>query len=458
MRSWTLGALAALLIAPAAAAQGLPPNPVVRAIVEQRVASGRHPGIVVGLLDESGRRIVAAGRAGPDPALPLDGNTVFEIGSVTKVFTALLLAEMAARGEVRLEDPVGRLLPADVSVPSKNGREITLAALATHTSGLPRMPANFAPTDHSNPYADYTVAQMYEFLARHQLMRDVGAQYEYSNLGMGLLGHALALRAGRLYESLLTERILEPLGMRDTPIGLTARHRARLASGHDATGNPAANWDIPTLAGAGALRSTANDMLTFLEANLSPPAGPLGQAMREARETRTESGVEGMTIGLAWHILERPNARIVWHNGGTGGYHSFVGFDSDRRVGVVVLANSPASIDDIGIHLLDTTFALETPKPLERRTEMTVAPAILDDYLGEYQLAPGFTITVTREGGQLFVQATDQPRFPAFAESATAFFLKVTDAQITFERDEAGQVTRLVLHQAGQHVPGRKIR
>ena len=153
--------------------------------------------------------------------MPLDGNTVFEMGSISKVFTGALLADMVARGEVKLDDPIAKYLPQTVKVPSRNGRQITLLDLATQSSGLPRLPSNMRPADFSNPYADYSVQQLYEFLSGYSLTRDPGQRYEYSNLGVGLLGHVLALRAGKSYEEILKERILDPLGMNDTRVDAT---------------------------------------------------------------------------------------------------------------------------------------------------------------------------------------------------------------------------------------------
>ena len=426
--------------------QPLPSDSAVRALLESRAQTfpdtGRHgEGIVVGLLDPSGaRRIIAVG---------VDHAAVFEIGSITKTFTASILADMVDHGEVRLDDPVAKYLPPSVRVPSRNGKQITLLDLATQSSGLPRMPSNFAPKDSLNPYADYTVQQMYAFLSSYELTRDVGAEYEYSNLGVGLLGHALALNAGMNYEALVRQRILGPLGMRETAITLTPALRARLAPGHEIDGRVVPNWDLPTFAGAGALRSTGRDMLTYLAANLDTVAGPLSRAMRDAHTARRNAGNAGMRIGLAWHILARPIGSLVWHNGGTGGYRSFTGFDSARRIGVVVLSNVNSSVDDIGFHLLDETFPLRPPP--QQHTEVAVDSLMLARYVGEYELAPAFHITVTRVGTHLFIQATAQPRFPVFAESDSTFFLKVVDAQLTFRPDG------LVLHQNGQHIPGRKL-
>lgn len=430
-------ALAALAAALPLRAQTLPPDSAVRRILTERLTSSPFRGIVVGLLDANGgRRVVAVG-------VPAD--RVFEIGSITKVFTTSILAGMVADGSVRLDDPVATFLPAAVHMPARNGRQITLVDLATQSSGLPRLPANMAPRDSTNPYADYTVDQMYAFLSGYQLTRDVGQTYEYSNLGVGLLGHVLALKAGMSYEELVRRRILAPLGMRETAITLSPALRARLAPGHDATGEVVPNWDLPTLAGAGALRSTAADLLTFLAANFD--SGP----MRMTHVSRHAAGSASMTIGLGWHILARPGgASIIWHNGGTGGYRAFGGCDEARRVGVVVLTNANIGADDIGFHLLDTTMALQAPPRV--RTAIQVDSAVLDRYVGEYELVPAFHIVVTREGTGLFIQATGQPKFPIYAEAATEFFLRVVDAQITFSGDG------LILHQNGQNLPGKKIR
>lgn len=442
-----LASLVAVLPLGASAQSPLPADSAVRALLIERLPAQHGGGFVVGLLDPTGgRRVVSVGA----PA-----EAVFEIGSVTKVFTAAILADMVARGEVQLDEPVAQLLPASVKVPSRDGRRITLLDLATQSSGLPRLPTNLAPKDSANPYADYTVQQLYAFLSGYELPRDPGATYEYSNLGMGLLGHALSLRAGMTYEQLVTRRVLTPLGMRETAITLSPALRARLIPGHDVAGQVVPTWDLPTLAGAGALRSTVGDLLTFLAANLDSTRGPLAHVLQETHVSRHATTSPVMTIGLAWHILARPDGAIVWHNGGTGGYRSFIGFVPARGVGVVVLTNSAVGADDIGFHLLDASLPLQTPPA--PRTEVAVDTSVLGRYVGEYELTPAFHITVTQEGTGLFIQATGQPKFPIYAESETDFFLKVVDAQLTFVRDSAGTVTGLVLHQNGQNVPGRRL-
>lgn len=428
-----------------------PADSVVRAMVAARVDAGSAVGIVVGLIENGEMRIVTAGRSdGPD-GRPLDGETVFEIGSTTKVFTGTLLAEMVGRHEVRLDQPLAGLLPKTVRVPARGDTVITLLDLATHYSGLPRLPANLAPRNMENPYADYTVAMLDAFLGSHTLARAPGDRYEYSNLGMGLLGHALARRAHKSYEALLTERVLAPLGMGDTRIALTPGMTSRVAPGHDNSGAKVSNWDMPALAGAGALRSTANDMLRFLAANLDSNDTALSAAMRLSHRPLRSAGGPAARIGLAWHRLSVADAELVMHNGATGGYRSFIGFDPEMRVGVVVLSNSPYEVDDLGLHLLNSKLPL---KRVVRRTEVQVDPARLDELAGRYRLAPTFTLTISREGDALFIQATGQSRLRAYAESDSTFFLKDVDAQLSFTRDEAGRASRIVLHQGGRSTPG----
>ena len=441
-----------------ATAQPFPDDAAVRSILEERIADGRGVGFVVGLLEADGtRRFVAAGSAGADRP-PLDQNTLFEIGSITKTFTGALLAEMDRRGEVEMAAPVTRYLPADTRVPGRAGREITLVDLATHRSALPRLPGNLVPADMSNPYANYSVEQMFEFLAEYELPRDIGSEAEYSNLGMGLLGHVLGTVDGDGYEVALRERVLQPLGLDDTAIGLDGDRARRIARGHDATGAEVPLWDLPTLAGAGALRSDAEDMLTWAAAHLEAKGEGLSSALQVAQQPRaaiSEGQGSETDIGLGWMMSRAAGRRFVWHTGATGGFYSFVGFEPDSGRAVVVLANAQHPSDDIARHLLDRSNPLVRPQG--DRTAVDVEPEILADYLGEYQLAPTFSIVITMGEGTLLAQATGQPAFPIFPEGEDRFFYRVVDAQMTFQRDEDGRVTGLVLHQNGQNVPGPRL-
>ena len=442
----------ALLLAAASHAQA-PSDAEIRAILADRIDTmHRNVGIAVGIIDANGRRFVNYGNFSINDPRPVGSDTLFEIGSVTKVFTSLILSDMVQRGEVSLDDPVAKYLPADIKVPARGGKQITLIDLATHSSGLPRMPTNFAPKDPNNPYADYSVDRLYAFLSGYELTRDVGEKYEYSNLGAGVLGTALARRAGMDYEALLRARITGPLKMESTVITLSPELKKRLAAGHNEARQPAANWDLTALAGAGAIRSDVSDMLTLVAANLGYVDSPLAKAMAAMTKVRRPGPVKEIEIALAWHITHRGDREIIWHNGGTGGYRSWVGFDPKARLGVVVLSNmsTVVGVDDIGLHLVDSSAPLAKFTPMNSHKEITVDPKVTEPYLGVYQFAPGITLTITRDGAQMYAQLTGQPKFEIFAESEHDFFLKVVDAQLTFE---AGAVT---LHQNGRDQRAKK--
>ena len=442
-----------------ASESAFPSDSAVLAILKERVGSGRSAGLVVGMLEPDGRtRIVAWGDPGPGQA-PMDGQSVFEIGSITKVFTATVLADMALRGEVSLDDPVQRYLPPGVTMPTRNGKEITLGLLSEQRSGLPRLPTNLAPTDMSNPYADYTDQQLYDFLSGYELPRDPGAEFEYSNLGVGLLGHVLALHAGTSYEALVKERILEPLDMSHSAVTFTPWMLEHLALGHNAGGDVVSNWDAPTLAGAGALRSTAEDMLTFLDANLHPERGPLQEAMAFAQVERAPVGQPDRAIGLNWMSLHTGADTIVWHNGGTGGYRTFSGIIPSKKIGVVVLTNTGGTgADDIGLHLLRPELPLTPPpEPRETFTAIELGAEVMADYVGTYRLRPGFDMVVTLEDGQLVAQATNQGKTSLRPYTEVDFYVLELEAQFTFQKDSDGTVTGLVLHQGGRDFPAEKV-
>jgi CubicO group peptidase (beta-lactamase class C family) len=435
-----------LLLASGAAATDMDE---IRSIMASRVEAHRTVGIVVGVINDKDRTVIGYGRVAKDRDQKPDGDTVFEIGSITKVFTSLLLADMIERGELKPDDPVSKFLPPSVIVPSRNGRQITLLDLSMQISGLPRMPNNFKPADPENPYADYGPPQLYAFLSKYALTRDIGEKYEYSNLGVGLLGHVLSQKAGMSYEELVHRRILEPLGMTSTSITLSESQKKHLAAGYNETLQPVKNWDLDALAGAGALRSTANDMLKFLAANLELTDSPLKAAMRRMRSVHRETGVPDLEIAMAWHIFHKYGTDIVWHNGGTAGYRTFAGFDPAKKTGAVVLCNTFVDCDDIGRHALESQFPVAKLTAAKERKEITLDPKVLDTYVGEYPLAPTFVIKVTRDGSRLMAQATAQPAFEIFAEKEDEFFLKAVDAQITFTKDASGTVTGLILHQNG---------
>jgi len=436
------------------------------------------------------------------------------------------------------------------------------------------MPANFEPSNQANPFADYSEKKMYAFLNNYELTRDIGTGYEYSNYGAGLLGHVLAVKEGMTYEELMIKRITKPLRLKDTRITLTPKMKENLALGHNG-GVEVQNWDFEALAGAGAIRSTAIDMIKYLKFNMGIDDNSLYQAMKLSHENSREKG-DNPIVGLGWHILVADtNDQAVWHNGGTGGYNTFIGFIKGSGKGVVVLSNSNTSVDDIGIHLLNPNIPLNDMKPsigakireiidrdglengiesywdLKKNNanefnfsesefeklaynyfvtkeldkalaitklntevypnssnafnsyaevllkqgdsikaiknykkaieinsgnqqaiqklkqlgvstesfmeEVVVDESVLELYIGKYELAPGFILTVTKEGNQLKAQATGQPQFPIFPKSKNIFFLKVVEAQLTFNSDENGKVISATLLQGGREMTGEKL-
>jgi CubicO group peptidase (beta-lactamase class C family) len=428
-------ALAFAVVQPARA-QAVPSDSAILEIIKTRVDSGRSRGIAVGILENGKRRFISYGSAGPGRA-PLDEHTIFEIGSISKTFTGLLLAEAVESGKVRLDEPVAQLLPKGVTVPSYEGRQITLVDLSTHRSGLPRIPGNFAPANPDDPYADYDAKKLYAFLSSYQLPRAPGDSAEYSNLAVGLLGHALTLEAGaESWGALVKSRITQPLGMRESFVDVPAALRARVSAGHDPRMDSVPAWHLDALSGAGALRSTASDMLTYLAAEMDTLHGPLARAIAIGRQPRAPFGRD--SIALAWIVHDLGSTRSWWHNGGTGGFRSFVGFDPSRGVAVVVLSNAAVEADDIGMHLLAPTSPLQMPPVPVHRTEVALTPAQIERVVGDYALAPTFTLRVTREGDAAYVQATGQQKIRMWATSPDHFFLKEVDAQLVFALDTGG--------------------
>jgi D-alanyl-D-alanine-carboxypeptidase/D-alanyl-D-alanine-endopeptidase len=310
----------------------------------------RGSGVIVGVLDGSTVTVYRSGDFGPAQP-PLDDRTMFQIGSLTKTFTATLLASMVADGRVRLEQAVQTVAPPGVTIPSYHGQQITFANLAEHNSGLPRLPTNLR-TDSPDPYATYTPALFEQFLSGYTLTRAPGDRYEYSNAGAGLLGDALAWSAGTSYDQILQTRVLQPLSLADTTLSLTPDQRARLAPGLSQAGAQQPTWSFGELAAAGGLYSDMHDMLAFLRANLAAPSGPLGPAMAMAQMPRAPDASQGQTrTGLAW-IVNVSNGN-TFMNGETGGYHSFMGFNRAAASGVVVLANvADANVDSLALHIM----------------------------------------------------------------------------------------------------------
>jgi CubicO group peptidase (beta-lactamase class C family) len=419
-------------------------------------------GIVVGVIGPQGRRIVSYGHGDHGDLRPLDGDTGFEIASVTKVFTALLLADMVQRGEVALMDPVARYLPADVKVPERNGRTITLLDLATHTSSLPFMPDNMA-TARDSAGSKYGPAQLYQFLVHYQLPRDIGAEWDYSNIGYWLLGQALAFRSGTDYESLLRERVLAPLRLKGTAATWSPRMKGRFAAGHDAALQPAPAFATLPVYSAMAdvlnLDSTANDLLNVLAVAMGYERSSLTPAMTAMLGTRRpKPPAESQALG--WVVTGAGDDQFIYHDGGSAGFASSVVWDPKRRVGVVVLSNQVADVSDIARHLLRPDVPLEKPTST-KRTEIVVAPEVLDRYVGRYEAQGEGAFVFAREGQLLTIQLPDDwglPKMTLHPDSLRSFFARELPLQVKFLTDSGGHVEGALIYPPRGQEPKRASR
>jgi serine-type D-Ala-D-Ala carboxypeptidase/endopeptidase len=340
------------------------PSDVESLVAEMLVQhASRHVGVAVGVLTADQAWVMGSGTAGAGRPWPPAADTIFEIGSVTKVFTATLLAEMVQDGMLALEDPVQRFLPSGVELPVRE-RPITLGDLASHTAGLPRLPHGLLLRSlghRRNPYAWFTTDELYAGLPATRLRRAPGTRPGYSNLGYGLLGQVLALRADRSYEQLIEDRICRPLGLTDTRLAVPATALDRFAQGHNRRGRPVPHWDLSALACAGGLSSTVADLLAFLRLQLGRGPSALARAAALTYTPRTRH--RGVAIGLGWTQLPLlgTDHDLLFHNGGTGGFRSFVGFVPAAHAGVVVLSNSARSVDALGFRILERVDGKRTP-------------------------------------------------------------------------------------------------
>ncbi len=391
--------------------------------------NGEPGGVACAWVDADGPVFFQAGHFEGKDSPAITPDSAFEIGSVSKVFTGLLLADAVRAGKVSLGDAVGApFAPSGV----------TYQQLATHTSGLPRMPADFTLSDPSNPYRDASPAQLVKsFDAVSPGLKP--APSAYSNFGFAVLGQAVAGAWGRPYGEVLAERVLRPLGLGDTRLSWRDVDPARLAPGHNEEGAHV-QWDLNAFAPAGALVSTSRDLAKLVQAGLGLAATPLSAALADTMQPRVPGDMPARQIGLAWQIERRGASTLVWHNGATGGYHSLIILEPAAKTGLVLLTNRARELEPLGFALQAGQLP-ELPKP--------PAEEVLE-FLGRYPFVPSFVITVTAEGTQLFGQATNQPRFKLTPVAADRYAVQGVAAEISFERDGAGKVTALILHQNGR--------
>lgn len=438
------------------AAHAAPPRPsiaegaAVTKMLAQRIDGQKQgTGAAVAIVRPGALQVAAYGVTRVGGQTPPGSRNLFQIASLTKVFTALLLADAARRGELALDDPLGKHLPGPA--PAFEGRAITLLDLATHTSGLPLRPASRADRGQDNPYAGYSHADLHADLAAVRLTRTPGSAFEYSNFDYALLGDALAHRLGAPYADLLRSRVLGPLHMADTGLAPSAAQRAGLVQGYDVDFKPAEPWDFGALAPAGGLYSTLLDLGRLLGLFLGAgPPGLVAAARAMGLPDRPGDGPD-VRMGLGWRKIQAGGRTLLWSNGNGGGVRSFMAVDPGRGKAVAAFINRTSStgVDDIGLHVLDEAQAVDLAARAERAA-ITLPAATLDRYVGTYEFGPGDSFTVERSGDGL-VAIQGQGRLPLSAETATSFFVKGADVTFEFAEPAAdGRPAVLILHEKDQ--------
>jgi CubicO group peptidase (beta-lactamase class C family) len=419
-----------------------------RPLVENRVADG----LSVGYIEGEHYGIVHLGtssRAGK----AANNLTLYEIGSISKVFTSLLLADAVVRGEIDLNAAADVTNAAGIRLPSRDGTSIKWIDLSTHRAGLPRLPDNLAVSNPKNPYRDYDSKKAAEFLSTYELLRKPGDKHEYSNFGGSVLGYLVAEKAGKSYEQLLRERIATPLRMTDCTVSLSNDQRKRLATPHERYGYATRPWTFADLPGAGGIHATMRDMMRFAKAQLTPPAGPLGQAIELAWKQHRDADASGPAMGLGWIIIGDGQTR--WHNGQTGGSHAEILVNRELQCAVVVLCNTATDeVGQLAIQLVRKAAGRDDkPAPSETSDdepgELAVGPELRGRLMGRYQLTPDFIFDVQDRDGHLMVGITNQPTQEVFPDSPTRWSYRGVDATLEFKLTKTGPAKSLVLHQNG---------
>ncbi|NGX40795.1 MAG: Beta-lactamase [Candidatus Anoxychlamydiales bacterium] len=405
-------------------------------IMKKCVDEGHTPGMVIGIIDESGTKFFKYGQMAVDDPTPIDENAVFETGSISKIFTSLLFTQMVKNGDVKFDDTIDMYLPKDVKIPEYNGKKMTLGHLATHRAGFDYMPENFIMSDMYNPFSEYTVEYLYDLLANFKLEYEPGTKYRYSNVGVVLLCHILASITNQNFEDLVSDRLLKSMEMDSTKVNLTDEMENRFATPH-IRDKIVPHWTIQAFEGAGGLHSTPKDLARFIEANLGFYKTDVYPILQEAIKTRHPQDLPYLDVGNEWNISYQYKPEIVFHGGATGGHQLFIGFCPETKKGVVVCSNSCSFIYDIGKNILNKKWYLK-----EFRQQAIIVPMMLYKFIGNYQnIDDGSTCSIQMKDqghlSTLMLKWGYYPQIPMYPSTEKDFFLKVKPVEINFDLDEA---------------------
>jgi len=399
----------------------------MQAWIDEHVASGAALAISIAHVNDGDVTHYAGGTVTPGGEQAPDENSQYEIGSITKAFTDLLLAEMVEMEKVSYDTTIGDLLGEDFAFRNAAVADITLLQLATHRSGLPRMPGDFAPSNQLDPYAGYDSKALLKSLSTTRDKQPLGNYYSYSNFGVGVLGYLLGQVHGGGYAEALTELVVEPLGLSRTSFA-RAENSVTAFSG----GQAVSDWTIDGMAGAGALRSTTGDLAKFAQVQLGEAENPFAHDLADDRQVLSEAG--GFEITRVWHVGKAADGDIFWHNGGTGGFQSFFGFKPETGEAVAIILSGNADPTATGL----TWLGFGGPRP--------PAADIDEAILGQYDLNPNFGIGVYEVNGALVAQASGQMPLGLYEVEPDWYALGAADASLHFLR-EGGEVVALELAQ-----------
>ncbi|MCM5661552.1 serine hydrolase [Galbibacter mesophilus] len=417
---------------------------VVKKEVQYRVRNQINPSIAIGVLDSTGTHYYVHGFKNLEQKVKADENTLYEIGSITKTYTGLLLAKGITEKRMSLKDPANKFLPDSIKLTDKKGVDVTLQSLSTHSSGLPRLPDNLKPKNQMDPYANYSRKEMFTFLA-HYIPKSVDKNFSYSNLGVGLLGEILAMERKQSYTASLQNEILSPLKLDNTFLKVSETQTENLAKGYMGT-QEVHHWHFKAMAAAGGLKASVKDLLKYGKSYLKNDS-PLATSQKLASTTKF-TDQDGNKHGLGWFINED---NIIFHGGGTGGFRTFLAVDKENKRVIAVLTNSGSSpAEDIAEFLID-------PKknPLDvAKEEVAISVEELIEYEGNY-INDGlkFSYDFILKEDTLQAQLQGQPEFPVFYQGKDTFIYKVVKAKIVFDRDENDTIVGLTLYQNGQEIP-----
>lgn len=436
-------------------------NPVQDAVnkhVEPLIEAGLIPGAVVAVRSKGIDSYYTLGTLDYDGDATPSFDTLYEIGSISKVMTGVLFADAIRRGEVTKHTLVDDLLPEGVDAKDFNGTEVQLWHLTTHTSGWPTAPANLRPSDPENPFLGYTEQMMYDYISAVSPMTEPGTEFEYSNLAVGLLGTLVSNNAndgaGSGYEDLVIERVFEPLGIEDFQIALDDDQLKRLAPATSSK-RTTKHWGATgPMDPCGMWVSSAPAMLEFAVANMDGGEGEIYESLEASHETMADSGFG--KVGFGWMLAM--DGSTYWHNGMTGGYSSYMAFNDQLDTAVVVLTNGATfSTTAAGEKLFQQLVGMDV-EPVNLDAADPIDAQYAEQLVGEYK-CPYFVMEITYERGGLFAKITGQSALSIVeTEGEHRFRYEAVDAELGFDVSDDGKAKSVTLYQNGQVIESKRIK